>query len=192
MYRPKGVYESNWGFGVTFAEFVQYVIDTYRQKGRLNQHWDTYQSLCDPCALNYDYIMKLETLTADMNDIKRKIYGSSVAGNVPPAYNDVTNTKYLRAYSSTLSWEQLNNISVIYNTDISMFSYLYLNNLYLNTSIYSSVNIKDDDIESWMEQGSMRIQWNLSVTTTFIIKFITCDLFSNVFNWRLMLPIYSY
>ena len=25
------------------------------------------------------------------------------------------------------------------------------------------------------------IQWNLSITTTFIIKFITCDLFSNVF-----------
>ena len=30
------------------------------------------------------------------------------------------------------------------------------------------------------------IQWNLSVTTTSIIKSITCDLFSNVFNgdWR--------
>ena len=27
----------------------------------------------------------------------------------------------------------------------------------------------------------MEIQWNLSVTTTFMIKFITCDLFSNVF-----------
>ena len=25
------------------------------------------------------------------------------------------------------------------------------------------------------------LQWNLSVTTTFLIKFITCDLFSNVF-----------
>ena len=31
------------------------------------------------------------------------------------------------------------------------------------------------------------VQWNLSVTTTSIIKFITCDLFSNVFkydDWR--------
>ena len=31
------------------------------------------------------------------------------------------------------------------------------------------------------------VQWNLSVTTTFIIKYVTCDLFSNVcFNedWR--------
>ena len=136
--------------------------------------------------------MKLETLTADIDDIKRKIYGSSVAVKVLPAYNDVTNTKFLRACFSTLSSEQLNNISVIYNRDISMFSYLYSNILYSNTSIYSSVNVNDDDVESWMEQGPMRIQWNLSVTTTFIIKFITCDLFSNVFNWRLMVPIYSY
>ena len=34
-------------------------------------------------------------------------------------------------------------------------------------------------------------EWNLSVTTTSIIKFITCDLFSNVFQWRLKVPIYS-
>ena len=38
----------------------------------------------------------------------------------------------------------------------------------------------------------MEIQWNLSVTTTSIINFITPDLFSNVFLWRLKVPIYSY
>ena len=36
------------------------------------------------------------------------------------------------------------------------------------------------------------IQWNLSVTTTSLIKTITCDLFSNVFWWRLKIPIYSW
>ena len=35
------------------------------------------------------------------------------------------------------------------------------------------------------------VQWNLSVTTTSIIKIIACDLFSNVFQWRLKVPIYS-
>ena len=35
-------------------------------------------------------------------------------------------------------------------------------------------------------------QWNLSVTTTSIIKYITCDLFSNVFQWRLKVSIYSW
>ena len=35
------------------------------------------------------------------------------------------------------------------------------------------------------------IQWNLSITTNSKIKFITCDLFSNVFWWRLKEPIYT-
>ena len=35
------------------------------------------------------------------------------------------------------------------------------------------------------------VQWNLSVTITSIIKFITNDIFSNVFKWRLKVPIYS-
>ena len=35
------------------------------------------------------------------------------------------------------------------------------------------------------------IQWNLSVTTNSIIKFITRDLVSNVFSWRLKLTIYT-
>ena len=35
------------------------------------------------------------------------------------------------------------------------------------------------------------IQWNLSITTTSIVKFIPCDLTSNVFKWGLKVPIYS-
>ena len=41
---------------------------------------------------------------------------------------------------------------------------------------------------SWWHQ----VQWNLSVTTTSLMKFITCDSFSNVFYWRLKVPIYSF
>ena len=37
----------------------------------------------------------------------------------------------------------------------------------------------------------IQLQWNLSVTTPSIIKFITCDLCSNVFQWRLKAPVYS-
>ena len=35
------------------------------------------------------------------------------------------------------------------------------------------------------------LQWRLSVTTTSIIKIITCDLFSDVFWWWLNVPINS-
>ena len=33
----------------------------------------------------------------------------------------------------------------------------------------------------WLVKIIAHLQWNLSVTTTSIIKFITCDLYSNVF-----------
>ena len=38
---------------------------------------------------------------------------------------------------------------------------------------------------------AVQLQWNLSETTTSMIQFITCDLFSIVFNWKLNVPIYS-
>ena len=37
----------------------------------------------------------------------------------------------------------------------------------------------------------LQVQWNLSITTTFKMQFITCDLFSNAFKWRLKEPIYT-
>ena len=48
--------------------------------------------------------------------------------------------------------------------------------------------------DNWSSHVPVRcpnIQWNLSVTTTSIIKHITCDSFNNVFKWRLKVPIYS-
>ena len=43
----------------------------------------------------------------------------------------------------------------------------------------------------WGHMHAWIIQWNLSATTTSVIKFITSDWFSNVFQWRLKAPIYS-
>ena len=40
---------------------------------------------------------------------------------------------------------------------------------------------KEDQVKVCHQSIEKQIQWNLSVTTTSIIKFITCDLFSNVF-----------
>ena len=37
------------------------------------------------------------------------------------------------------------------------------------------------DIEQAAIVAYVFVQWNLSVTTTFIINCVTCDLFSNVF-----------
>ena len=48
---------------VTFREFVSFMM--LRTSGA-NVHWMTYNRLCGPCELSYDYIGKLETFEADM------------------------------------------------------------------------------------------------------------------------------
>ena len=44
---------------------------------------------------------------------------------------------------------------------------------------------------TYFNHETEQIQWNLFVTTISKIKVITCDLFSNVFEWRLKEPSYS-
>ena len=61
---------------------------------------------------------------------------------------------------------------------IVMFSFQYLGSKF-HLRIYDEIYM------------AKIVQWNLSVTTTFMITFIACDLFSNVFQWRLKVPIYS-
>ena len=49
------------GDDVTFDEFVKWVILTLNSKNMYKDpHWQTFTSLCHPCAISYDYIAKLE------------------------------------------------------------------------------------------------------------------------------------
>ena len=43
------------GDGVTFKEFVQYLLDVHRPVG-MDIHWDQANNLCHPCLLDYDFI----------------------------------------------------------------------------------------------------------------------------------------
>ena len=48
--------------------------------------------------------------------------------------------------------------------------------------LYVVLLLKSSSFIEWCdEHDTVHILWNLSVMTTAIIKFITCDLFSNVF-----------
>ena len=57
-----------------------------------------------------------------------------------------------------------------------------------HTDTHTDALVKDCSVSSTLAMG---LQWNLSVTTTPVIKFITSDLFSNVLYWWLKVPIYS-
>ena len=57
----------NAGKGVTFEEFVHFLKEPNNYKPNL--HWEPIVNLCQPCLVNYDYIVKTETMDEDNEPI---------------------------------------------------------------------------------------------------------------------------
>ena len=64
-----------------FQEFITKMFDK-RWKYRADRHWRSYHDLCSPCAINYDYILKLETFSAEILPILEILAN----GNKPVEY----------------------------------------------------------------------------------------------------------
>ena len=63
-YRPNATdTEKKTGWTVTFEEFLRYVTDGLREGivKRYWDHWDTYEQLCNPCQVKYDFIGDIES-----------------------------------------------------------------------------------------------------------------------------------
>ena len=53
------------GGGVTFREFVRYVVDPVNVAAKANQHWRPHYDLCHPCHIHYDFVGHYDTLQRD-------------------------------------------------------------------------------------------------------------------------------
>ncbi|XP_078463028.1 carbohydrate sulfotransferase 8 [Lampetra planeri] len=60
------------GEGVTFREFLRYLLDPRRPLG-MDIHWEAATRLCHPCAISYDFVGKFEELEGDANDLLRAV-----------------------------------------------------------------------------------------------------------------------
>uniref|UniRef100_A0A8D3DS09 Carbohydrate sulfotransferase n=1 Tax=Scophthalmus maximus TaxID=52904 RepID=A0A8D3DS09_SCOMX len=60
------------GNGVTFKEFVQYLLDGHRPVG-MDIHWEQANQLCNPCLIYYDFIGKFENMEEESNFLLRLI-----------------------------------------------------------------------------------------------------------------------
>ncbi|XP_057305779.1 carbohydrate sulfotransferase 13-like [Hydractinia symbiolongicarpus] len=55
------------GKGVTFREFLQYILHIFRRRGSqgFDEHWQIMMNICSPCTMKYNFIGKMETLMDD-------------------------------------------------------------------------------------------------------------------------------
>ena len=115
-YRPGGNPDYR---NVTFDEFLNFVIDI--GNGYWNEHWQTYDKLCYPCGIQYDFIGRFENLQEEANFVLSGIRRNSTVSfpNVQPS----STPSKLPFYYSQIPRERLDRVLQIFSGDSEMFGY---------------------------------------------------------------------
>ncbi|XP_057203652.1 carbohydrate sulfotransferase 8 isoform X2 [Triplophysa rosa] len=114
------------GSGVTFREFIHYLLDVHRPVG-MDIHWEPVNQLCSPCHLHYDFIGKVESLAEEASFILQKI---GAPDNLTfPAFKDGnpkaarTSTQITQRYFSQLNASERQRAYDFFYMDYLMFNY---------------------------------------------------------------------
>ncbi|MFT7798584.1 carbohydrate sulfotransferase 8-like [Arapaima gigas] len=126
-YRPNASQAAlRTGTGVTFKEFMQYLLDVHRPVG-MDIHWEHVNQLCSPCLLQYDFIGRFETMEEDANFL---LHRTGAPGNLTfPSFKDRnphaerTSTHITQHYFAQLSNSERQRAYDFYYMDYLMFNY---------------------------------------------------------------------
>ena len=137
-------YQIKSGEGVSLQEFLRYILST----GNENNHWTTIDSICQPCRIKYDFIIKTETMKEDNAFIIDQHFAPFKRGletfrNKKSSESGETmiNTKHgklLPAYSN-ITQEDILLIAEKFRADLHHFGYsFHLDNTSGNHVLYTS------------------------------------------------------
>ncbi|XP_018353081.1 PREDICTED: carbohydrate sulfotransferase 11-like [Trachymyrmex septentrionalis] len=107
----------------TFTEFLQFIVN----EKYFDEHWVPYYRTCEPCMINYDYIIKFETLDRDQNffiqdaNLNGYLYETNYPRNINPL--GTTTRKILNEYIKEIPRSLLNEVYKIYENDYKLFNY---------------------------------------------------------------------
>ena len=106
---------------ITFTEFLSYMVST-KNVLRYDEHFDNYNKLCSPCAIQYNFIGKQETFDQDTKYLLTNIFRSGI--KTPPS---PLTTKSGRLETYTAFKQVPKNVTAIairqYSSDTEMFGY---------------------------------------------------------------------
>lgn len=108
----------------TFPQFVQYVLDRYRAKLPLNEHWESMFKYCTPCQANFTVFAKVETLAEDSSYIMN---ASGIQGLVKPRFinraREGSSEEVAKHFLCQLTKRQIRGLISLYKYDLEMFEY---------------------------------------------------------------------
>ncbi|GFR71461.1 carbohydrate sulfotransferase [Elysia marginata] len=116
---------NNTGDGVTFEEFVSYLIDEDKRI-IMNEHWELFHKLCHPCLIEYDFVGHLERIDEDSqyildsNNLSERI---KVPNRKESKYGHRRTNSYIKEYYSKLDPLKISRLYQMYKADFFIFNY---------------------------------------------------------------------
>ncbi|GFG39349.1 hypothetical protein Cfor_08302 [Coptotermes formosanus] len=108
----------------TFSEFVQYLVNVQQKGDAFDMHWTPITHFCTPCQVDFDIIMKFETLQEDQNYL---IHQAGLQDIIRPEWKNPakgrTTAELISSYYSQLTTAQILQLYHIYRYDFELFSY---------------------------------------------------------------------
>lgn len=110
--------------GVTFPEFVTYLVDKER-KVPINWHWQPMYELCRPCETSYDFIGKISTLGEDISYILKvnNLTGLVDVPNQRSSHSFHKTDLYLGQFYSQVPRPLLSLLHEMYYPDYAIFDF---------------------------------------------------------------------
>ncbi|XP_013404444.1 carbohydrate sulfotransferase 12 isoform X2 [Lingula anatina] len=114
---------------LSFEEFVQFVIDSdasirnrsWTMHHLIDAHWMPVSRQCHPCALDYDFICKVETLDTDLKLLAKHL-GIAKAIKYPEQLKR-TSHGFLNEYLTKLPPAQMEKLVNVFKLDFELFGY---------------------------------------------------------------------
>ena len=104
---------------ITFTKFIHYVL-RLRDEAR-NEHWKSYEGLCHPCAVDYDFIGHFENLEQEAPYLLKKTGLEKIIA-FPPIKSLNTSRKVLEKYSEVPK-HMILQLGDAFRNDFEMFNY---------------------------------------------------------------------
>ena len=109
----------------TFTEFVQFLIRENEKEKTPEMHWAPVYSFCNPCQVNLNTILKLETLEEDTQYVLNRINAPEILTNVEQKNKSKGGSSHdaARKYLNELDQELFEELVNIYKNDFLIFGY---------------------------------------------------------------------
>ena len=122
--RPNATKEElNTGYGVTFAEFISWLVDIENVLA-LDPHFRPIHMLSKPCVLKYDFLGRFETLHEDIDYVLQKMFKLNTTDNLSfHRMSKETNNSVIGQYYNNIPSSDVKKLIEMYKLDFELFGY---------------------------------------------------------------------